>query len=122
EILSAIARGRESGRRQGRPIPSRFYEPTQTGDGYVLVAADRPDRADRAMQVFGLPVDAHVDDQLLANRLCSKSAAEWVSDLQAAGVPAAVVCTDLSTIATDSRAASCVERAELGNLVPARPW
>src|SRR5262249_10876466 len=32
EILSAIATGRESGRRQGRPIPSLFYEPVQTGD------------------------------------------------------------------------------------------
>jgi crotonobetainyl-CoA:carnitine CoA-transferase CaiB-like acyl-CoA transferase len=122
EILSAIASGRESGRRQGRPIPSLFYEPVQTGDGYVFVAADRPDLADRAMEVFGLSVDCHVDDQLLANRLCSKSAAEWVSDLQAAGVPAATVCTDLSTIATDGRTVSCVERTELGNLVPARPW
>jgi crotonobetainyl-CoA:carnitine CoA-transferase CaiB-like acyl-CoA transferase len=122
EILCAIASGRESGRRHGRPISSRFYEPVQTGDGHVFVAADRPDRADRAMEAFGLPVDGHLDDQLLANRLCSKSAAEWVSDLQAAGVPAAVVCTDLSAIATDGRTASCVERAEPGNLVPARPW
>jgi crotonobetainyl-CoA:carnitine CoA-transferase CaiB-like acyl-CoA transferase len=122
EILSAIASGSESGRRQGRPIPSQFYEPIQTGDGFVFVAADRPDLANRAMEVFGLPVSSYSDNQLLANRLCSKSATEWESDLQAVGVPAAVVCTDLSTIATDSRTVSCVERAELGNIVPARPW
>jgi crotonobetainyl-CoA:carnitine CoA-transferase CaiB-like acyl-CoA transferase len=120
EILSAMAGGRESRRRQGRPIPSRFYEPVRTADGYIFVAAGRPDRANRAMEVFGLSTD--VDDQHLVNRLRSKSSADWVSDLQAAGVSAAVVCTDLSTIANDVRVANCVERAEPGNLILARPW
>jgi CoA:oxalate CoA-transferase len=122
EILNAIAGGHESGRRQGRPIPSPFYEPVQTGDGYLFVAADRPDLADLATKVFGLSVDSAFDNRRVADRLSRKSAAEWVTDLQAAGVPATTVCTNLSTIATDGRAARCVERAELGNLVPARPW
>jgi crotonobetainyl-CoA:carnitine CoA-transferase CaiB-like acyl-CoA transferase len=122
EILSGIASGSESGRRHGRPIASLFYQPVQAGDGYLFVAADQPDRADRAMKVLRLPAECGVDDQRLTNQLSSRSAAEWVSDLQAAGVPAATVCTDLSMIATDGRTANCLEKAELGNLVPSRPW
>jgi CoA:oxalate CoA-transferase len=120
EILGAIAGGRESGRRQGRPVPSRFYEPLQTADGYIFVAAARPDRANRAMQVFGLSTDA--EDQLVADRLRSKSSGDWVSDLQTAGASATAVCTDLSSVANDARVASCVERVEPGNLILARPW
>ena len=121
EILSSIANGRESGRRQGRPVASPFYEPVQTGDGYVFIAAGQP-RVQRAMEVLGLDAAGPVDDELLANRLHGRSTAEWVRDLQASGISAAAVCTDLSTVADDGRIANCVEKAELGNLIPARPW
>jgi CoA:oxalate CoA-transferase len=122
EVLRAIAGGCESGRRQGRPIPSPFYQPVQTADGYVFVAADQPDRTDRAFEVLGLSVRHTSDDQLVADRLRSRSTASWVKDLAAVEVPAAAVCTDLSAISANNRVAAGLERVEAGNLIPARPW
>lgn len=122
DILNAIANGQESARRHGRPIPSPFHQPVQTGDGYIFIAAGKPRAMQRAMEVLGLDAADPVDDGMLANRLLSRSTAAWIKDLQASGVSAAAVCTDLAAVGGDGRVADCLEKAEPGNLIPAGPW
>ncbi len=96
--------------RMGNAHPSLFpYEPLPTGDGELIVTAGNDAQFARLCEVIGapeLPADprfarnegrtAHRDElrPLLAERLKTRTAAEWFRDLIAAGVP----CGPINTV------------------------
>ena len=96
--------------RMGNAHPSLFpYEPLPTGDGELIVTAGNDAQFARLCEVIGapdLPADPrfarnegrteHRDElkPLLAERLKTRTAAEWFRDLIAAGVP----CGPINTV------------------------
>jgi crotonobetainyl-CoA:carnitine CoA-transferase CaiB-like acyl-CoA transferase len=96
--------------RMGNSHPSLFpYEPLPTGDGDLIVTAGNDTQFSKLCEVIGapgLPADprfAHNEDRtanrdllrpLLAERLARRTAAEWFTDLIAAGVP----CGPINTV------------------------
>ena len=96
--------------RMGNAHPSLFpYEPLPTGDGELIVTAGNDAQFARLCEVIGAPDLAadprfarnegrteHRDElkPLLAERLKTRTAAEWFRDLIAAGVP----CGPINTV------------------------
>jgi len=95
--------------RMGNAHPSLFpYEPLPTGDGELIVTAGNDAQFARLCEVIGAPDLAadprfarnegrttHRDElkPLLAERLKTRTAAEWFRDLIAAGVPSGPINT-----------------------------
>ena len=122
-VLGPLALGCEAGRRRGRPLWGPLDRPISTAAGFlVLDAAGEPARQGLA-EVCGLRNRAGMEEweMQVVERLRTRPAADWVADLRAAGVSAAAVAQDLSTLADDPRCRRLLERAGEACWVPARP-
>ncbi|GAA4404557.1 CaiB/BaiF CoA-transferase family protein [Fodinibacter luteus] len=96
--------------RMGNSHPSLFpYEPLPCADGDLIVTAGNDGQFRRLVEVLGVPEladdprflgnedrTAHRDElrPLLVERLATRTAAEWFSDITAAGVP----CGPINTV------------------------
>jgi len=123
-VLQAMARGQEAGRRRGRPLWGILDRPLATADGFLILEAVGEPAQRRAAKLCGLGSlagDGLLERQI-AERLRTRPAAEWESVFNAAGIPAAVVRSDLGALPEDPRAAGLLEHADGACWVPRAPW
>jgi crotonobetainyl-CoA:carnitine CoA-transferase CaiB-like acyl-CoA transferase len=123
-ILEAITTEQEAGRRMGRPLWGLLDQPVETANGFLVVAAEDKQARKRLSKVCGLRAfeDEGSLDELIAERLRSRSAAEWEQLLLDAGIPAAAVHSDLASLPNDPHVTSLLENVDDTCWVPAAPW
>jgi len=123
DVLKAAADGREWGRRSGRPLWGVLERPVETANGFIIMSLQDEQAHRRLSKVCGLGTSGNGGGvELICQRLRSRPAAEWESLLLEAGIPAAVVRTNLSSLPCDPRIAPLVERVENACWLPAAPW
>ncbi len=122
-VLDDMARGKEDGRRDGRPVWGSLDHPIPTTDGDLVVSAE--DDADHARlgELFRVrPGPREVMDRQICDRLRDGTAADSEAMLTDAGIPAAVVCNDLAGVPADPRLAGLFEPAGGTCVAPRSPW
>ena len=95
-------------------------QPLATPVGHLVVVPGRASGRARLARACGLPEPA--GDEAFARRLAGRPAADWVAELAAAGVPAAVCRTDLADLPSDPLLGGLLERVDDVCWVPAPPW
>ena len=123
-ILKAMTSGQEAGRHLGRPLWGPLDRPVETADGLLAVAIEGEQTRRRLSEVCGLRASENRGalEKLITERLRGRSAAEWELLLLEAGIPAAVIPSNLADLPRDPRVASLLERVEDACWVPAAPW
>ena len=122
-ILRAIASRQETSRRLGRPEWGLLDRPIETADGFLIVAVDNEQARRRLAATCGLGASREdALEQIITERLRSRPADEWEPLLLKAGIPAAVVRSDLVSLPHDPRVSSLLERVNSACWVPAAPW
>jgi crotonobetainyl-CoA:carnitine CoA-transferase CaiB-like acyl-CoA transferase len=122
-VLRAMAGGQEQGRLCGRPVWTSLDRPLETADGYLVVSVD----SDPAMARFcaalhvGIGADRVAAERAIVELLGTRPARDWEAEMVAAGVPCAVVPTDLASLADDPRMSPLLERVD-GAAMAASPW
>ncbi len=116
-VLDAVASGREAGRLDGRPLWGPFDRPLDTADGLLSVTVSTDEDRARLGRVCGATWPG---EATIVERLRHRPAQHWEDVLLAAGIPAAVVCRDLSDLGP-GRLGDLLDPAE-GCFVPAAPW
>jgi crotonobetainyl-CoA:carnitine CoA-transferase CaiB-like acyl-CoA transferase len=119
-ILRSMPPNSESGRRLGRPLWGPLDRPLETGDGFLTLDLSDPRARPCVARLCGCHPDA--PDELIAQRLLRRTAAEWETLICASGVPAAAVQTDLASLPADPRVGGLLERVEDACWAPAAPW
>jgi crotonobetainyl-CoA:carnitine CoA-transferase CaiB-like acyl-CoA transferase len=108
----------------GRPVWGPLDRPVPTADGYLAVTVGDARTGRTLSHLCGVREAAHATEieARIARRLHTRPAADWVRLLQAAGVPAAVVRDDVSTLPDDPRTARALECVDSSCWAPAPPW
>lgn len=121
-VLHGMALGRETGRHHGRPLWGLLERPVATADGFLALEANGELR--KVAKACGLGAAARGGplERRIAERLRTRSAAEWEPIFTAAGIPAAAVRADLRTLPDDPRAAGLLDYADGACWVPGAPW
>lgn len=125
-VLDPLAAGGDApGRHRGRPRWGLLDQPVATADDLLVVGLDSDADALRALCRM-CEVDAGAGDreQRVADRLATRPASEWVDELAAAGVAAAMVpgSLDLAALPEDPALAPLFEPLAGPTRVPASPW
>jgi len=127
-VLDDMAKGKEDGRREGRPLWGPLDRPIPTASGYLMVSADDDERFERLCELSDVDpaggASRNTTERRIVGRICDGSAADWEHSLTAAGVPASVVCEDLAAVPADPRLAALFEPVGIGGLAlaPRTPW
>ena len=123
-ILKAIVNRQENGRYLGRPEWSPLDRPIETANGFLVLAIEDDQARQRLRTVCDLEDSAWEDpsEQIIAERLRSRPAAEWESLFLEAGIPAAAVRNNLASLPHDPRVVSLLERVNNACWMPAAPW
>lgn len=123
-VLKSMALRQETGRRMGRPLWGILDRPIKTAEGFLMLSIEDELTRKRSSEICGLtsPANDAMWDREIAERLFSRPAAEWESLLLEAGIPAAVVLTDLTKLPLDSRFKGLIERVEDACWSPTAPW
>ncbi len=124
-VLDDLARGKEVGRRDGRPVWGLLDRPVATTDGALMVSADDDERFEllcRLCDVDPAGASRAVTERRIVDRLAEGMAADWEEKLVEAGIAAAVVCGDLATIPADPRLSALFEPVGERGLAPRSPW
>ncbi len=125
-VLTDLAGGLETGRRNGRPVWSTFDRPAPTASGDLMVSIDDDGAFERMSAAMG--IDPAVGSRAsveagLAVRLREGTAATAEELLVREGVAAAVVANDLAGVPADPRLAPLFEPAgKTGGVAPRSPW
>lgn len=124
-VLDDMARGKEEGRRDGRPVWGTLDRPVPTADGDLMISADDDESFGRLCRLLevdpaGAPKD--LTDRRLYVRLRESVAADSEHLLLGAGIAAAVVCADLADVPADPRLSELFEPVGMGGLAPRSPW
>jgi len=126
-VLDDMAKGKEDGRRDGRPVWSPLDRPVHTVEGALMVSADDDRRFERLCELSD--VDAagasrEATERRIVDRIQESPAADWERALIGAGVPASVVCDDLADVPADPTLAGLFEPVGIGGLAlaPRTPW
>jgi crotonobetainyl-CoA:carnitine CoA-transferase CaiB-like acyl-CoA transferase len=123
-VLDDLRRGKEVGRRCGRPVWGPLDRPLPTGRGSLVVSAEDDEAFGRLCGVVGLDPTAAArtaTEAAVAARLLDGAASEWEERLTGVGVAAAVVCEDLPALPGDPRLAALFEPVATG-FAPRSPW
>ena len=124
-VLEALAGGRESGRRRGRPLWTLLDHPLATADGHVVVSVEGPEDLHRLRRACDLAPDTPAPagiEALIAERIGGGVAADWVERIAAAGLPCGAVRADLATLPCDPRLAGLFEPLGGTAWAPIAPW
>ena len=124
-VLEAFSDRHEGGRREGRPVWGPLDRPLLTGAGTLAVSIDDDDAfmgACRLCDVDPTGRPRATTEGLVAARLRDGRAGDWEQVLSEAGIPCAVVATDLAAVAADPRLADLFEPIGDGGLIPRSPW
>ncbi|MYS94705.1 MULTISPECIES: CoA transferase [Streptomyces] len=103
---------------RGRRRPAALDRPLRTRDGYISLGPQARERPERLARALGLGASAGAD--AVASRARTRSTADWLPDLAAAGVAATPVCTSLADLARDPRFAPALTVGEYA--APLAPW
>jgi hypothetical protein len=125
-VLEPLAAGHAStnGRLRGRPVWGPLDQPIRTEAGSLVVTTEGPDDVCRLAEVCGAP-PTNVDGQLqseIVTRLAAETASSWEARLLNAGLPAAVVASDIAALPRDARFSGLFEPLGGAAMVPASPW
>ena len=127
-VLDDMARGKEVGRRRGRPVWGILDRPVLTAVGAIMVSTDDDDAAfGRLCQVCDVdPAGGSrtTTERRLVERLGAGVAEEWEGVLAGEGVACSVVCESLAELPGDPRLAELFEPVGLSGLAvaPRSPW
>lgn len=123
-VLEALMSGEERGRRAGRPLWGPLDHPVEAADGFVVVDVDDDDALHRLCDACGVDQGGESRGEVEAavvRRLATGRARHWTAALEAAGLPCAVVCSDLSALPADSGLAGLFEPVAACRAA-ASPW
>lgn len=116
-------RGQERARRLGRPVWGPLQQPLETGGGHVAVDVEGAAGAASVRHVVGAATGSDTrDDEAAAARFRDLDARDWEELLTGAGVPCAVVCSDLADLPRDPRLDMLFDRLPGGCRAATRPW
>ncbi len=126
-VLDDMAKGKEDGRRDGRPVWGPLDRPIPAADGDLMISADDDESFERLCQLSDVdPAGASRDstERRIVDRIRKGPAADWESSLIAADIPASVVCGDLADVPSDPRLGGLFEPVGIGGLAlaPRTPW
>ena len=124
EVLTAIATNQETGRHAGRPLWGWLDQPLETGEGFVMVNREDAAVEKRLLDICNIQESAgtaNISEQLV-KRLRAKTAAEWNVLFRRAGIPSALVCTNLAKLSEDSEIQGLLQHVDGACWVPAPPW
>jgi CoA:oxalate CoA-transferase len=123
-VLDGMARGKEDGRRDGRPVWGDLDRPVATAAGRLMVAVEDDDSFERLCRRFDLdPASPRAStEQRIRARLAEGDAPAWEESLTGDGIPASVVCDDLAAVPADPRLAVLFEPAGGDCVAPRSPW
>ena len=125
-VLEALARGYEdNGRCGGRPVWGPLDHPLGDPRAPLVVSVEDDARFARLCEVCAVDPAARsrpAAEQAVADVLAAGPAGAWEERLVAAGVPCAVVATDLAAVTADPRMAPLVEPLSETARAPASPW
>jgi len=124
-VLAGMAAGKDTGRRDGRPVWSILDRPVPTAGGHLMVTVDDDESFTRVCRLFGIdPAGGHraLVERRVADHLLQGVAGRWEEALSGEGVAAAVVCEDLTRVPADPRFAAMFEPVGMGGLAPRSPW
>jgi CoA:oxalate CoA-transferase len=124
DVLKSIVLHQETDRSMGRPLWGILDRPVKTAQGFLMLSIEDERTRKRLSEICGLTSSANesMSDHDIAERLRSRAAAEWKSLLLEAGIPAAVVITDLTNLPLDSRFNGLIERVNDVCWAPSAPW
>ncbi len=121
-VLDGLAAGREVDRCGGRPVWGMLDEPVGTADGSLAVDAGDDGALARLAAACGLPEDGVDLERRAAQRIGAGTAAGWQATLDRAGVPCAVVRTELSALPGDPALRGLLEPLGAGCYTAASPF
>jgi crotonobetainyl-CoA:carnitine CoA-transferase CaiB-like acyl-CoA transferase len=124
-VLEGLARGKEDGRRDGRPLWGVLDRPIATTDGMLVVSAEDDDSFRRLCALCGEDpggAPRGSAEARLASRLGRGTAAQWEARLVDAGIAAARVSEDLAAVPSDPRLSELFEPVDPEGLAPRSPW
>lgn len=124
EVLESMVRQRELFRRAGRPLWGVFDRPIATGEGFLMVRIEGLDAAKRFLDLCDVNENLraeNVEAEIVA-KFGARPADEWHQRCCEAGIPSAVVRTNLASLAADPQFGSLIERANDACWVPTAPW
>lgn len=120
-VLDGLATGREAGRCGGRWVWGPLDRPIETADGALVVDGRDEAGLTRLAEVCGLE-DVPDLEHRVAECIAAGAAADWQARLDSAGVPCAVVRTELSTLPGDPALRGLLEPLGAGCYTAASPW
>jgi CoA:oxalate CoA-transferase len=125
-VLDAVAGGYEdNGRCGGRPVWGPLDHPLGDPERPLVVSADDDARFVRLCEACGVEPAARSrggTEQAVADVLAGGAPEEWEARVAAAGVPVAIVATDLAAVTADPRMSALVEPLAGTARAPASPW
>jgi len=124
EVLEQMATNREIGRRAGRPLWSPLEQPLKTAEGFLMLALEDVASQEHLLEICSIdrtaPAQAIPDK--LAERLHTRTAAEWKGIFRSAGIRCAIVRTNLVELSGDPEIRSLLEQADSACWLPSSPW
>lgn len=120
-VLDGLTTGREAGRCGGRPVWGPLDQPIETADGALAVGAGDDGGLARLAAACGLEHTADLEHRV-AERIGRGTAADWHARLDPAGVPCAVVRTELAALPRDPALRGLLEPLGTGCHTAASPW
>jgi crotonobetainyl-CoA:carnitine CoA-transferase CaiB-like acyl-CoA transferase len=123
-VLKPMAMRQETGRCMGRPLWGILDRPLKTAEGFLMLSIEDERTRKRLSEVCGLASSSNdaMWEREIAERLCSRPAAEWELLFLEAGISAAMVISDLKSLPLDSRFKGLIERVNDACWAPAAPW
>lgn len=112
-----------------KPLATRLADAQalvgETLDGYLVVGIDGDDALRRLCQACRVDVPGTAAGEVetgAVRQMATRPARELAGAVEAAGLPCAVVCTDLAALPEDPNLAGLFEPVSTGCRIPASPW
>ena len=122
-VLESRVEQREFSRRAGRPLWGMFDRPLATGEGFLMVTL-KGDAVKRFLGLCGVDENLRVENAQadVVAKLGTRPAEEWHKCCCKAGIPSAVVRTNLASLAADPQFGALIEPASDACWLPKAPW
>lgn len=124
-VLDALRAGRETSRLQGRPVWGPLDRPLRTADGYIAVDAPEDGafaRLARLCEVDRQDASRLETEAAIADVICTGPSIRWEEAMREAGIPCAVVCSELGSLPQDPDLAPLFEQLGGTSRGPTAPW